>query len=312
MAIHPLSIVHMSDQYTRISSGGSPLKTNAPVVGLLFGLSDDSSSTNSEDRYIQILDADDISIDVSDSSTIQVELHLAVFPKHKVVGWYRVSDENEEPTPDDLEITTKLKERYTSAGGFFCFCLLKVKSTPDSNDRKMSNATAYDTLSKDLPINLYEIQKIDDRFPVLLGLSNWELETSPSERIAIERVMKERPVELDCDATVADNNPFVIECKTMQHSLISMKERVHVLVKYLDDVQSRMMPADPSVLRQIQQIVSSIGPLSKFAARSNEGEEEDVQILAHLALVARTVNAIQCYTEKIRIVRESRDIRRPF
>lgn len=330
VAIHPLAIVHMSDQYTRISSGGSPLDKNAPVVGLLFGLSDGenndvpSSKTskidvaNNQGRFLQVLDADDIPVEVSDASTIQVDLHTAVFPKHKVVGWYRVSGENEEPTPDDLSTTKTLKDHYAATDSF-CFCLLKVQSKKkdngDDDEMKMSeDAAATDTLSKDLPINLYEVHNIKNT-PILVGLSNWQLETSPSERISIERVMKAPSSELG-DGISPSNNPYILETKTMQHSLTSMKDRVQVLVSYLEDVQTGKITANPTVLRQIQQIVVSLGPLSSLAATTNEGEEEDVQMLAHLAIVARTVNTIQSYTEKFRVMNESRtlskEMRRAF
>lgn len=328
----------MSDQYTRISSGGSPLDKNAPVVGLLFGLSDGennddpslktskimsnndtNTTTAAEGPFLQILDADDIPVEVSDASTIQVDLHFAVFSKHKVVGWYRVSGENEEPTPDDLLITKTLKDHY-AASDSFCFCLLKVQSKKkdngDEDEMKMSEdaAAATDTLSKDLPINLYEVHNIQNT-PILVGLSNWQLETSPSERISIERVMKAPSSELG-DGISPSNNPYIIETKVMQHSLTSMKDRVQVLVSYLEDVQIGKITANPTVLRQIQQIVVSLGPLSSLAATTNEGEEEDVQMLAHLAIVARTVNTIQSYTEKFRVVNESRtlskEMRRAF
>lgn len=333
ITVHPLAIVHMSDQYTRISSGGSPLDKNAPIVGLLFGLSDVSNDgslkvtricnnenattatavANNKERLLQVLDADDIPVEISDASTTQVDLHMAVFPKHKVVGWYRVSVENEEPTPDDLNITKNLKEHYALSDSF-CFCLLKVQQKKkDDDEMKMSDA-ATDTLSKDLPINLYELHNMKNN-PILIGLSDWQLETSPSERISIERVMKDRPSELG-DGISPSNNPYILETKAMQHSLKSMKDRVQVLISYLEDAQTGKITADPSILRQIQQIVYSLGPLSNLATTSNEGEEDDVQMLAHLAIVARTVNTIQSYTEKFRVINENRtlskEMRRAF
>jgi hypothetical protein len=130
----------MTDQYTRISSGGSPLSKNDNVVGLLFGLLDRNAGTScrtttksnnndttvNEGKLLEVLEADDIPVEVSEASILQVDLHTAVFPKQKVVGWYRVSAENEEPTPVDLSVTMSLKEHY-SLYDPFCFCLLKVQ-----------------------------------------------------------------------------------------------------------------------------------------------------------------------------------------
>eukprot|EP00532_Pseudo-nitzschia_australis_P008578 CAMPEP_0168177384 /NCGR_PEP_ID=MMETSP0139_2-20121125/8417_1 /TAXON_ID=44445 /ORGANISM="Pseudo-nitzschia australis, Strain 10249 10 AB" /LENGTH=369 /DNA_ID=CAMNT_0008096415 /DNA_START=184 /DNA_END=1290 /DNA_ORIENTATION=- len=340
IAVHPLAIVHMSDQYTRISSGGSPLDKTAPVVGLLFGFSDDqaaaatakptsnhsnsnssSSNTNAnEGPLIEVLDADDIPVEVSETSTLQVDLHKAVFPKHKVVGWYRVvasHTENEEiePTPEDLVITKLLKGHYASSDSeSFCFCLLKVQkeSQEDNDDAAMktedATTTATDTLNKELPINLYELHNFNNN-TVLVGLSNWHLDTSPAEQIAVERVMKEQPFDElgeDGSSQSPSHNPFVLETSAIGHSLTSMKDRVGVLTTYLREIQEGKRPVDHVILRQIQQIVASLGPLSSLAACTNEGEEEELQLLTHLAIVARTVNSMQSYTEKFRLVNEEK------
>jgi len=299
IALHPLAIVHMSDQYTRITSGGSPLDKTAPVVGLLFGLNDDNGTT-------EVLDADDIPVEISEASTLQVNLHTTVFPKHKVVGWYRVvgqtsASEDIEPSAEDLQITQVLKEHY-ALNDFFSFCLLKVQSkqnTMDDDEMKMEE-TNTSTLNKELPIHLYQLGNYENH-AILLNIANWQLETSPAERLSVERVMKEKPVG-------SNEVMYVTETKAMQHSLLSMRERVQVLVVYLKNVQEGRIPVCYDILRQIQQIVSSLGPLSKLAeTSSNEGEEEDVELLAHLAIVGRTVNTIQAYTEKFRVINESRN-----
>eukprot|EP00533_Pseudo-nitzschia_delicatissima_P016113 CAMPEP_0197280816 /NCGR_PEP_ID=MMETSP1432-20130617/21868_1 /TAXON_ID=44447 /ORGANISM="Pseudo-nitzschia delicatissima, Strain UNC1205" /LENGTH=328 /DNA_ID=CAMNT_0042747539 /DNA_START=87 /DNA_END=1071 /DNA_ORIENTATION=- len=296
IALHPLAIVHMSDQFTRITSGGSPLDKNAPVVGLLFGLSDNDSSEEGA-AQVQVLDADDIPVEISDASNTQVNLHTTVFPKHKVVGWYRVVSQTEnediEPSQEDLEITKILQNHYANAE-FFCFCLLKVQSKQKDDDSMKTEET---TLHKELPIHLYQLSNYDSQ-AILLGLSNWQLETSPSERLSVERVMKEKPVG-------NGDTPYVLETKAVQHSLVSMKDRVDVLTNYLRDVQSGSRPADYKVMRQIQQIVACLGPLSNLASTTNEGEDEDVELLAHLAIVARTVNTLQSYTEKFRMMNEA-------
>ncbi|VEU39278.1 unnamed protein product [Pseudo-nitzschia multistriata] len=327
IAVHPLAIVHMSDQYTRITSGGSPMDKTDPVVGLLFGLSEDQTTATTgnlnnsnvhEGPLIQVLDADDIPVEVSETSTMQVDLHKAVFPKHKVVGWYRAvashsDDEEIEPTSEDLGITKLLKNHYTSSDlESFCFCLLKVQKENkgdcqepgDDAAMKTEDATT-DTLNKELPINLYELQKFNNN-TVLVGLSNWQLDTSPAERIAVERVMKDQPLDgLESESSQSPSqNPFILETKAIGHSLTSMNDRVEFLVAYLKDIQEGKTPVDHGILRQIQQIVGCLGPLSTLATCTNEGEEKDLQLLTHLAIVARTVNSMQSYTEKFRVMNE--------
>jgi hypothetical protein len=292
----------MSDQYTRISCGGSPLDKDAPVVGLLFGAKDDHN-------VVQIRDADDIPTEISEASTLQVDLHRAVFPQHSVVGWYRVSQSDEEPTPSDLHITQQLKENYAPASPF-CFCLLQVEDTTttaasnNGNDKKVpatddtNGTTSSSTLNQELPINLYELHDVET-MTILLGLSNWHLETSDPERIAVERVMKSS----NDDSSNGSNN-YVTHTQSVQHSLTSMKERIQLLIRFLEDTQQGTIPPNFSLLRQVQGLMYSLGPLGTAAGTTSD--QEDAELLSHLAAVAKTVSAVQSYTDKFRVMHENR------
>lgn len=293
-----LALVHMSDQYTRITTGGSPLDKTAPVVGLLFGLHDGENGF-----FLQIRDADDIPVEISDVAKLQVDLHQAVFPQHNVVGWYRVSVETDEPTLEDLSTTQTLSAHFAPNKEPFCFCLLQVQSITDGGDAmKTEETAATDTLNKDLPINLFELHQVENN-SVLLGVSKWELETSEPERIAVERVMKERPSEVDDGSP--SQNPYVLETKTIQTSLASMKDRVKVLATMLEEMQAGKVPFDPVFARKVQGLVASLGPLS---AQAQNGEDDDVQMIAHLAIVGKTLSSLQSYTDKFRVMHESRTI----
>ena len=206
-----------------------------------------------------------------------------------------------------------IQARYSTSEPF-CFCLLQVQQTAKEDEKMKTDdgaAAAGDSLVKDLPINLYELHQADTRNSILLGLSNWELTTSTSERIAVERVMKERPTEIGDDIT---HNPFVMETKQVETSLKSMKDRVQVLVTFLEDMQAEKIPYDPVAMRRIQGLVTSLGSLAEKA--NSGGGDEDVRMMAHLALVARTINSMQCYSDKFRTMHENRgmakEMRRPF
>ena len=54
--VHPLSITSICDHFTRVQMGGSQLKKNDPVVGLIFGVQ------NGLD--VEIMDATDAVYDV--------------------------------------------------------------------------------------------------------------------------------------------------------------------------------------------------------------------------------------------------------
>ena len=323
----------MADQYTRITCGGSPLDKTAPVVGLLFG------NTSELDGTLQIMDADDIPTETTEASMIQVNLHRAVFPQHTVVGWYRVSLDDE-PSPNDLQITQQLKSHYSNlttnpdgtgekdanaSSDQFIFCLLQVQR------KETSTTEPTNTLSTDLPITLYEVHTVDNS-SILLGLNNWQLETSEPERISVERVMREQPQHHaptkagpstnalastskkpaggSSSSASATYSPYVTRVQSVQHSLQSMKDRIQLLIKFLEDTQQGHIPPNFSLMRQVQGLIYTLGPLAAVApnkASSGDGIiEQDALFLSHLAAVAKTVSAVQSYTDKFRLVHENR------
>lgn len=286
----------MSDQFTRISCGGSPLDKDAQVVGLLFGEKDDQ-------QVLQIEDADDIPPETSEQTKLQVDLHRAVFPQHSVVGWYRVALHDEEPTSSDLATTKLLKESFATSSSF-CFCLLQVQHE--------AKEEGTNTTSKELPINLYELNVVDEQ-SILLGLNEWRLETSEPERIAVERVMKERP--LDPEGSMS-HNAYVANSKSIQVSFSSMKERVEILISFLRSTQEGKFPVNHSLLRQVQVLLYSLGPLGDAVNKGGPGDGYDAELLSHFAAVVKTLSAVQSYTDKFRLVHENRtmskDMRRAF
>eukprot|EP00934_Nitzschia_sp_Nitz4_P003881 Nitzschia sp. Nitz4//scaffold170_size48074//46201//47228//NITZ4_007115-RA/size48074-augustus-gene-0.36-mRNA-1//-1//CDS//3329538670//3871//frame0 len=298
IALHPLTIVHMSDQYTRISCGGSPLDRNSPVVGLLFGDVD-------EQKCLQIRDADEIPTMVSEATSVQVNLHRAVFPQHKVVGWYRVSSSEDEPSPSDLETTQVLREHY-ALDDTFVFCLLQV-SSPDAKPSSDEKPTG--SLKKDLPIGLFTLHAVDGT-SILLGHTNWQLETSEPEKIAVERVMKERPQD-------PRSNAYVSHVASTSDSMGNMQERVSVLLQFLQDTQSGKIPPNHHLLRQVQSLLYSLGPLSSVASTQSADEvAQDAKVLLRLAALANTISAAQDYMDKFRVVHEvsamGKEMRQPM
>lgn len=309
VAVHPLAIVNMSDQYTRITCGGSALANDAPVVGLLFGhsLSKDGTST-----VLQILDADDIPTDRSEAAATQVSLHHAVFPLHDVVGWYRVGN-SDEPTADDLRLTKELKEHYGNNKPFF-FSLLQVKeNVGDNSNMKDDNGNDDDD---ELPLNLYEVQ-VHDNSAVLVGVESWSLQTSEAERIAVERVVREQPQQdlkaagtkdsAEEDASTPQPSQYVNYMTSVQSSLQAMDDRIKIIVDYLERMGKGEIPPNYSLLRQINGLVLQLGPLQQAAEpAAATSAPPDAELFAHLSAVAKTVQSVHSYTEKFRSLHENR------
>lgn len=272
---------------------------DAPVVGLLFGSLDEA-------RVLQIRDADDIPTEITDATKTQVDLHKAVFPQHSVVGWYRVSSSSTgadaEPILSDLTTTQVLKSHYAPTSSAFCFCLLHVQDRQDKDDGSAKESKPSNMLEEELPINLYELNHVQEGASALVALSNWQLETSDPERIAVERVMKEQPPE------AAKLNPYTSQLQSVQHSLLSMSERIQILVTFLEQTQQGILPPNHGLLRKVQGLLYSLGPLSCIANTSGPVVHTDAQLLSHLAIMAKTVHVVQSYTDKFRVVHEKRKV----
>ena len=361
----------MSDQYTRITCGGSALPQDAPVVGLLFGrfVAADHTTTKTPQRKadsssngkncVQIVDADDIPTDQSETAKIQVSLHHAVFPQHEVVGWYRVGS-SEEPTPEDLRLTQELKAHYYSNDSDiteasaesasvvpedkpFFFSLLQVRPAKDADSKANSNNMKEDaatTEDEELPLNLYEVQGHDPS-AVLVGVENWSLETSEAERIAVERVVREKPQqdlktvasataattssgaaakvvggnirraeEIEADIAAAQPSPYVSYMSSVQQSLEAMDDRIQLIIDYLERMGKGEIPPNPSLMRHIQGLMLQLGPLqqasSSHTTQAIPVSERDAELFSHLAAVAKTIQSVHSYTEKFRTLHDNR------
>jgi Maintenance of mitochondrial structure and function len=292
-----LSLIHMSDQYTRITTGGSPLPKTAPIVGYLFGY---QSFGPSGGKRLEIIDADEIAIDRSESSEKQIELHQAVFPQHHVVGWYRVSTTDSEPTADDLATTLQLKQFHHQKIGtkdegidqpwVFCFCPVEKK-----NDVMETNNDAED----EQPVLLYQLfQEEDGQNPILLSLEGqWKLQTSESEKIAIEAILRQQSSNSSSVSSM-----YVSHVSSLEVAILQMKERLDVMIHFLQGTHQGTIPLDPILMRQVQSVVLQLGAIGAQSPASASGME--LTWLSQVAVAAKTVQAIHSYTGKLQAVQD--------
>jgi len=206
--LHPLALIHMSDQYTRIRCGGSPLDATCSVEGILFG----HCKTKNQTYYVE--DAGDIPLE---DATQQIDLHQAVFSTQAVLGWYKVMDPSSasyEPTAADLKQTQQIQARYQLQAkkkseeeketiendeptptffGLLQVPKQKKKASALEQAKKGAGAKKSDEDDDDedeLPLTLYQLDP--DGGKSLVALSTWSLQTAESERIAVQRVIREK------------------------------------------------------------------------------------------------------------------------
>lgn len=306
---------------------------NAPVVGLLFGIvSPDNSHTTtlksdtaSTAYHLQITDADDIPTDSSEAAARQVSLHQAVFPQHSVIGWYRVASPSEAtgrggvvPSADDLRLTRTLEQHYSTLERNkqnetesnlahdssavphpFIFALLEAPVANETVAVEEGEENEDDDL---LPLTLYKLHADQS---VLEALQEWKLETSDPERIAVERVIREqpqRPAEASGPASAAAEAHYTYVTEEIDTSLQAIYTRLTIVANFLQDMQSGKLPVNYALLRQCQGLLLQMGPLATpprtHAAASSSS-------LVHIGMLAKTVDAVQTYSDKFRILQEA-------
>ena len=251
LVITQLALVHMSDHYTRITMGGSPLPKESPVVGVLFGTPG------------ILLDAEDISLDAGELQQA-VQLHQAVFPQNIVLGSYRVTNKDSEPTADDLKQVMALQKTF---GTTTYFGLLYVNPVKKKESK---------SINEELPLQLFTLQDNS----VLVAVEDWQLTTAAAERVAVERVLRDKPAR---------------EQEQIQQAWMALDTRLQQLSEYLTHTTTTTTPEQYEMWRQIQGLLMQARLLRTTPRQASLLPEQ-------VAVLAKTVDAVAWYTDKFRVM----------
>ena len=187
-----LAIIGISDHFTRMQTGGSVLPPSSPTIGLLYGYQ--------SGFVISIIDAEEVEYICStpgpdDAQKLQnirtkIELHQTCFPKHEVVGWYRVSSirsGREEPLPveEDMVMNHGWMKEFNEHPLFVLMDGWAAEKTEERNrnkgerdDSMQLNAgeEAREKMDRDeqLPLTMFETV-MTDHGPLFVNL-DFELE----------------------------------------------------------------------------------------------------------------------------------------
>lgn len=218
LKVHPLAIIGISDHYTRVSTGGSVLPPTSACIGLLFGQTESNALSNVHNT-LTIIDAEEVETSSDHSLTplqmsnikTKIELHQKVFPQHQVVGWYKITQHEQQqsnngngedvdilPNPQDVKIHNGWIREFNPQPIF----LLMNSSAKKVYKSKSGNTEGEDAMEKlerdeELPLALYEIMSTSTTCSGGGGSAfinmDFELETFGPERIAVETVFRTKP-----------------------------------------------------------------------------------------------------------------------
>jgi hypothetical protein len=295
----------MADHYTRVRCGGTPSRSDAPVVGVLYGCYTEEEPTSSREgkrsgeSRLEIHHAHEC----CDWQDLQppMELHQAVFPSHTLVGWYRVTESGGDSgslTEDDWNHSLHLHQQYAQARYFALFPV----APPTTTTTRSSSA------SEELPLVLYQLEQPTPHVkPVMVACESWSLQTAPAEQIAVERVLCQPTTAIATSgANAPESSVYLQQLTTWKHSLQVLQDRVALLQSYVQE-QQQQQQAYPSLSesqalhRQLQSLTLALDPL---AVASQSLPTTDMPLAESLAVLAQTVNATQQYTEQWRHAQE--------
>uniref|UniRef100_A0A7S2L474 COP9 signalosome complex subunit 6 n=1 Tax=Leptocylindrus danicus TaxID=163516 RepID=A0A7S2L474_9STRA len=300
---HPLAIFAMSDHFTRVRLGGAPMPKDAPVIGLLFGQggssamdnNNSSSSTPTTTSSLSIMDAEDVAYDPTASGAqqtlpkekieVKIELHRAVYPQQRVIGWYRVSEG--EVSSDDMLVHKAMRE---FCQGDMIFVYMRQSMEQETTQ---SDGSDNDMEEEALPVYIYETIDGDSAFVAL----KFELNSRETERIAMEHVFKSREKK--------DTSGHL---ESIKSSVEHLNARVSIILRYLRAVQAgEVQPVNYDLLRKINSLLHQLSAAGYFATDGRLKQDStnlfvDNQILGYLASLTKTIQQMQGYSEKSGVV----------
>ena len=269
IGIHPLAIASICDHYTRVIVGGSTLDRSDPTFGILFGVPNG--------QEVVIVDATDSIYSIQEGKVVwvfdeiekKIKLWKEVYTNFEMVGWYTVGPQTE-PTSDHLEIH-QLMTQFNEAPLF-----LLMNSQPDPS-------------SKHLPLGIYEAEMhmVSDKPTQVFMNLPFKMETSQTERVAVDQVTKVVPTD--------GVSTLEVQNQTMLTSLQMLEGKIDILVKALMAVQAsgKIEQDQHNLLRRAAKICQQLPAVDSSEFQQNfVNELQDSLMLSYLGTATKTTASV--------------------
>jgi COP9 signalosome complex subunit 6 len=266
--VHPLVVVNISDHFTREKCIH---KNNARVFGVLLGQQEGRRVEISNSFEMLLVDGQ---IDPEFMTTRQDQF-FRVFEKEscEILGWYSTGAKI---TDGDIHIHEQL-ETYNESP---LYLLL--------NNEHIQNTTNQGELA----LTVFEsIVKIVEAKPVTsFNKLTYSIATTEIERIAVDHVAH------DTSGVVSQ---FASHATTLHQSIKMLHVRISVLKQYLEAVKAGKLPADQSLLRDINSVCQQLPAID--SGEFNEAfftEYNDALLLTYMAAITKASSATNEMLEK--------------
>jgi len=283
VSLHPLTIINISDHFTRekITKGDS-----ARVFGALIG--------SQKGRKVEIFDSFAFLLKNVNGSMVvdneyfatKIEQFKKVFEDYELLGWYSTGKQVE---PYDLEVHLQLMKFNESP----LYLLLDPHPDP---------------LSRELPIVLLEaeLKIVDDHPTYRFGRVPYKIETTDAERIAVDHVAR-------AGSSNEDASKLTTHLLSMRNAIKMLNMRIKLIVRFLEAQKSQELPVDYSLLRRVNSLCHLLPVIDGDNFKQDFlNEYNDTLLTTYLAAITKASNSINELVDKFNITYDRHSRRRGF
>lgn len=301
IALHPLVIVNIADHYTRVKMSMADASKKAAhggrAIGALLG--------QQSGRRIEIFTSFELMYTAKgESADIDAaflkkrrDSFLSVFPDYDVIGWYVTGKGIS--AADVEEIHKKIFVDMSE-----CALALVLDPQPDANAKRLP-VYILETRSPQQHQQQQSDAAASKRAAVALTRVSYTVESEESERIGVETAMK---VEFADESNASSLEPVAVRLRS---AVDMLRERIAVVVGYLDAVERGAVPPDFELLRRIADLVALLphGESPQLQQALTE-DTRDALLVTFLAVVSKGVAQLSHLSADSTFMREGAVTRR--
>lgn len=309
VVLHPLVVINVSDHYTRFAAmrmfpeatarnaeadpsaaphALSDSQGNARVIGILLGVQSGRTVEvcHSFELQAKILDDNTTAID-GDFMQNRISQYKQIFGEYNVVGWYCTGSE---VSAEDLRLHTDVFSVLNEAP---ILLVMNPASSGTVGGAPSGRAPARPSGSDHRPtyspnvLTTYqmELRVVNDMPKMMLAPVPHRYASEDSERIAVDHVMR-HAVPGGGDGT----SSTALHLWTLRRSIKMLKNRMELLVAFLEATASGAIEIDHGLLRKVAGVCARLPAMDcKEFTEAFADERQDSLVVTYLAGVTKSL-----------------------
>eukprot|EP01104_Vermistella_antarctica_P020537 TRINITY_DN8822_c0_g1_i1.p1 TRINITY_DN8822_c0_g1~~TRINITY_DN8822_c0_g1_i1.p1 ORF type:complete len:351 (-),score=78.01 TRINITY_DN8822_c0_g1_i1:78-1130(-) len=288
VSLHPLVIINVSDQHTRLrvksvvslaTGSGRSHPSELRVIGALLGTQTGRDIEIFNSFEVMYMEVEGLIVLDMDYLREKLDQFTKVFSTYDFLGWYSTGPAVQ---AEDTLIHKQIMELNESP----LFLLLDPMA-------------AEVTQTRELPISLYESEMhiIEDKPTLVFSRIPYKIETGEAERIAVDHVAR-----VSSAGGTVESSKLSSQLMNMHNAISMLSMRIQIIEKFLRATAEGKIPKDHGLLRQIVGLCSMLPALDTPSFQSALMKEyNDTLLLTFLASITQGCNHINDLITKCNI-----------